>query len=108
MPDPEDLKSGECIFLSTSPLRFPLSTHPTPDTHKLTQSPQNHYWVWLRTLQVVLYEVQTINNSKLKFAYVVVNFSSQVIFLFLLFWGMVMYANEVETKEKEKLPEIKN
>ena len=33
-------------------------------------------------------------------AYVVVNFSSQVIFVFLLFWGMVMYANEVETKEK--------
>ena len=32
--------------------------------------------------------------------YVVVNFSSQVIFVFLLFWGMVMYANEVETKEK--------
>ena len=32
--------------------------------------------------------------------YVVVNFSSQVIFVFLLFLGMVMYANEVETKEK--------
>ena len=32
--------------------------------------------------------------------YVVVNFLSQVIFVFLLFWGMVMYANEFETKEK--------
>ena len=32
--------------------------------------------------------------------YVVVNFSSQVIFLFLLFLGMVMYANAVETKVK--------
>ena len=32
--------------------------------------------------------------------YVVVNFSSQVIFVFLLFLGMVMYANEVDTKEK--------
>ena len=42
------------------------------------------------------------------FVYVVVNFLSQVIFVFLLFLGMVMYANEVETKEKEKLPEIKN
>ena len=31
--------------------------------------------------------------------YVVVNFLSQVIFFFL-FLGMVMYANEVETKEK--------
>ena len=40
--------------------------------------------------------------------YVVVNFSSQVIFVFLLFLGMVMYGNEVETKEKWKLPEIKN
>ena len=32
--------------------------------------------------------------------YVVVNFLSQVIFVSLLFLGMVMYANEVETKEK--------
>ena len=40
--------------------------------------------------------------------YVVVNFLSQVIFVFLLFWVMVMYANEVETKEKEKLSEIKS
>ena len=33
-------------------------------------------------------------------ACVVVNFLSQVIFVFLLFLGMVMYANEIETKEK--------
>ena len=38
----------------------------------------------------------------------VVNFLSQVIFVFRLFVGMVMYANEVETKEKYKLPEIKH
>ena len=31
--------------------------------------------------------------------YVVVNFLFQVIFVFLLFWGMVIYANEVETKK---------
>ena len=31
---------------------------------------------------------------------VVVNFLSRVIFVFLLFWGMVMYANDIETKEK--------
>ena len=30
--------------------------------------------------------------------YVVVNFLSQIIFVFLLFLDMVMYANEVETK----------
>ena len=33
--------------------------------------------------------------------YVVVNFLSQVIFVFLLFLGVIMYANEVETKEKK-------
>ena len=38
--------------------------------------------------------------------YVVVNFLSQVIFVFLLFWGMVMYANEVETSRDKR--EIKN
>ena len=32
--------------------------------------------------------------------YVVINFLSQVIVVLLLFWGKVMYANEVETKEK--------
>ena len=32
--------------------------------------------------------------------YVVVNFLFQVIFVFLLFLGMVIYADEVETKEK--------
>ena len=35
-------------------------------------------------------------------------FLSQVIFVFLWFFGMVMYDSEVETKEKQKLPEIKN
>ena len=39
--------------------------------------------------------------------HVVANFLSQVIFVFLLFLVMVTYANEVEIKEKEKLPEIK-
>ena len=32
--------------------------------------------------------------------YVVVDFLSQVIFVFLLFLGMIMCAHEVETKEK--------
>ena len=32
--------------------------------------------------------------------YVVVNFLSQVIFVFLSCLGTIMYANEVETKEK--------
>ena len=46
--------------------------------------------------------------TALFFVYVVVNFLSQLIFIFLLFWGMVMYAYEFETKEKQKLTKIKN
>ena len=36
-------------------------------------------------------------------ARIVVNFLFQVIFVFLLFLGLVMYANEVETKENIKI-----
>ena len=43
-----------------------------------------------------------------QFICVVVNFLFQLIFIFPLFWGMVMYANEFKTKEKQKLTEIKN
>ena len=54
---------------------------------------------------------QYFNSNDLYFKkfsiYVVVNFLSQVIFL-SFFFGIVMYANEVVAKEKEKLPEIKN
>ena len=37
----------------------------------------------------------------------VLNFLSQVIFLFLLSLDMVIYANEVETKEKENYLRLK-
>ena len=40
--------------------------------------------------------------------YVVVNFLSQLVFIFPLCLGMVMFANEFEKKEKQKLTEIKN
>ena len=33
---------------------------------------------------------------------------SKVIFVFLLFLGMLIYAHNVETKGKQKLPEMKN
>ena len=46
--------------------------------------------------------IQRLNNGSLQM-YVVVNFLLQVIFGFLLFLGMVMYANEVENKRKEKI-----
>ena len=42
------------------------------------------------------------------FVYVAVNFLFQVIFIFPLFLGVVVYANNFKTKEKQKLPEIKN
>ena len=50
--------------------------------------------------------VDTTGNITISI-YIVVNFSSQVIVLFLLFLAMLMYANGVETKEKQNLPEIK-
>ena len=41
--------------------------------------------------------------------YVVVNFLFQLIFIFWpSFLGMVMYAKQFKTKEKQKLTEIKN
>ena len=40
--------------------------------------------------------------------YVVVNFLSQLIFMSPLFLGMVMYANEFKTKEKQNLTEVKS
>ena len=54
-----------------------------------------------RTQHTILYRRCT-EQFKLHFTdiHVVVNFLSQVIFVFLLFLGMVIYANEVETKEK--------
>ena len=38
----------------------------------------------------------------------VVNFLSQLIFISPLFLGKVMYANEFETKQQQKLTKIKN
>ena len=43
-----------------------------------------------------------------QYVYVAVNFLFQLIFVFPLFLGMVMPANEFETKKKQKLTEIKN
>ena len=53
------------------------------------------------------YIIEATLTAKL-YVYVVVNFLFQLIFIFPLFWGMVMYANEFKTKEKQKLTEIKN
>ena len=42
------------------------------------------------------------------FRHVALNCLFQLIFVFSLFLGAVMYANEFETKEKQKITEIKN
>ena len=49
-----------------------------------------------------------LNELKWTNVYFVVNFLSQVIFVFSFVFGYGNVANEVETKEKEKLPEINN
>ena len=52
----------------------------------------------------------TLFRFSLKFSdvYVVVNFFLfQLIFIFPLLLGMIMYANEFETKGKQKLTEMK-
>ena len=53
-------------------------------------------------------EASSFGKSMQLHVHVVVNFLFQLIFVFPLFWGMVMYANEFKTKEKQKLTEIKN
>ena len=42
-----------------------------------------------------------LHRTELFWINVVVNFLTQVIFVFLLFLGVVIYANEVETKENK-------
>ena len=61
-------------------------------------------------LELLHYKTKTYNITwnYQRSVYVVVNFLFQLIFIFPLFWGMVMYANEFKTKEKQKLTEIKN
>ena len=61
-----------------------------------------------RTLNTAVLTVLTWLLSPQVRVDVVVNFLFQLIFIFPLFWGMVMYANEFKTKEKQKLTEIKN
>ena len=49
----------------------------------------------------------SVCNKIINNIYVEVNSLSQVIFVFLLFLGMVVYDSKVETKEKYKLPKKK-
>ena len=56
---------------------------------------------WLVVLWIMCIAMMKIVPQSVCNIYVVVNFSSQVIFVFLLFLGMVMYANEVEQRKNE-------
>ena len=58
----------------------------------------------VQSAEVLLLKRKIIHESK----YVVVSFLFQLIFIFPLFLGMVMYANEFKTKEKQKLTEMNN
>ena len=62
----------------------------------------------LRTVLRFCVIVDTVQSNKCLDIYVVVNFLFQLIFIFPLFLGMVMYAKQFKTKEKQKLTEIKN
>ena len=82
-------------------------------THEQTSKPQTNYHCccgyhlpyWLISYKTITFHKYFWCSQFCEFHS---NFLSQVIFVFLLFLGMVIYANEVETKEKEKLPKIKN
>ena len=65
--------------------------------------------VFLKGIRILKSErgVAIFGSEQQYLVYVVVNFLFQLIFIFPLFWGMVMYANEFKTKEKQKLTEIK-
>ena len=62
------------------------------------QSVPTHVWV---TLIKERLSKEDCISKVYKNVYAIVHFLSQVIFVFLLFWGMVMYANEVETNLKK-------
>ena len=55
------------------------------------------------TIKLNSSQIDELGNWCLK-----IKWGCQLIFTFLLFLGMVMYANEFKTKEKQKLREIKN
>ena len=69
----------------------------TPSLNEQSDSNNNYS---SQTFNIVTGSVSHVRLHNMSQIYVVVNFLSQVIFIFLLFLGMVIYANEVETKEK--------
>ena len=56
--------------------------------------------VWSQ-MKITFLSPVNVRTSIYIYIYVVVNFSFQLIYNFPLFWGIVMYANEFKTKEKQ-------
>ena len=79
--------------------------YPNQTTHTPPQKSNGHPLKknWTKTSRAI-----TKKAKGLKLINVVVNFLFQVILVFLLFLGMVMFANEVETKENKNYLRKKN
>ena len=80
-------------------------------TIKINDNIDNKVHVGLESFVCILnvqFSVNTHQVPSCSRGYVVVNFLFQLIFIFPLFLGIVMYANEFITKEKQKFTEIKN
>ena len=78
---------------------------------KINDNIDNKVHVGLESFVCILnvqFSVNTRQVPSCSHGYVVVNFLFKLIFIFPLFLGIVMYANEFITKEKQKLTEIKN
>ena len=83
-----------CIFQSRTPVNVSIISTAILDL--LMQGLRNLGSTWIRkNFCLILRCYTTAPKSLGGSVYVVVNFLSQVIFVFLLFLGMVMYANEV-------------
>ena len=78
-------------------------------TIKINDNIDNKVHVGLESFVCILNVQFSFNTNQVpscSHGYVVVNFLFQLIFIFPLFLGIVMYANEFITKEKQKLTAI--
>ena len=83
----------------------------------LNNKHQSNHWYqwtigWTNRIRLCILDVCATFARRSRFCggfrHVALNFLFQLIFVFPLFLGAVMYANEFETKKKQKLIELKN
>ena len=61
VPTSGDLKSGDCLFFSTTNIKHPSCPH----NHKSTQTTNIIMtWAWLRTLYKVSHKLQTVKHNE--------------------------------------------